>query len=155
SVQAVYSPAANRYFITWQVTIHSHDGKPVRDELRGDFMATDGKSTGGPFVITSMNPGLLRNHALFAVPSRNEYLIVYTNTKSDAVKDSIYLARLDATGKNIGPPVIANKDKVRQLNEVAMDPKTNTYLVTWNAWKGTASEIDFQMFSSSLAPIGQ
>lgn len=154
SIQAVYNPASNRYFITWQVTIHSHDGKPVRDELRGKFVSTDGKAIDSPFVIANMNPGLLRNHSLFAVPSRNEYILVYTNAKTDAVKDSIFLSRLDASGKNIGAPVIANKDKVRQLNEVAMDPKTNTYLVTWNAWKGAAGEIDFQLFSSTLAPIG-
>jgi hypothetical protein len=154
SVQAVYNAAANRYLITWQVTIHSHDGKPVRDELRGRFVGTDGKAIGSTFVITFMNPGLLRNHTLFAVPSRNEYTIVYSNVKTDS-KDSIFLSRLDVNGKTIGNPIIANKDKVRQLNEVAMDPKTNTYFVAWNAWKGNASEIDFQMYSSTLAPIGQ
>ncbi len=114
---------ANQYLVVWQ------DGRNNRIDVYGERVGAGGGLVGGNLPISTATGNKDRCDAAYS-PFRNEYLVVWGDTRSGG--QDIWAQRLDATGAGAGAPFVVIASTVSEVApSVAYDVWSHEFLVTW------------------------
>jgi hypothetical protein len=147
-----YNSARNEYLVVWMDFRNGSDY-----QIWGRRVSGTGVLVGSEIAIGNAATSILYGLPAVAYnPAANEYLVVWHEAPSQTIGYEVYARRVGATGSLPAPPFVVSRDSGSR-NEgtprVAYNPRTNEFLVGWNAYDDMSTLL-FRVWGQRVSATG-